>query len=90
MKVYAYQTSDDQVIYVRDGAIVLCSFIDESESIEWGIERVCGAELVNIEGEAATQVIEDGLDSENLACITASVQALLIERIVKWIEEHDL
>lgn len=86
MKVYAFQASE-AVLYLRDGKIVLIAEIGEADDIESGIEQVCGAELVLINDKAAQKQVEQDIDVYDL---TEATEVVVAERIMKWINEHNL
>lgn len=80
MKIYAYTTSQNDVVYVRDdGDLILIADVDESKLIEIGMEAT-GAEVIQLEVERSA--IEHGFAPEELAAIEDATSDVLRQRIV--------
>lgn len=87
MKVYSYRTTENDFVYIRDGAVILIAYVDDSEASEWGMKAM-GAEILEVdEAGEATDEIEGDLSVSDL---TDENTAILCTRILAFVNKNNL
>ena len=74
MIIHFHRTKHEDIIYLRDGKIVLITVPDIAEGVDYGIVDVMGGTLVEIEGIAN---IPDVITQDQLESIATVIMALL-------------
>lgn len=87
MKVYSYRTTADDFVYIRDGAVILIAYVENSEASEWGMAAM-GAEIIEVDkaGEAIAEIEGDVVVSD----LTDATAAALCSSIVAFVNKHNL
>lgn len=87
MKVYSYRTTADDFVYIRDGAVILIAYVDDSEAAEWGMTAM-GAEITEVDevGDHTAEIEGDLVVSD----ITDATEAALCTQILAFVNKHNL
>lgn len=87
MRVYSYRTTENDFVYIRDGAVILIAYVDDSEASEWGMTAM-GADILEVDeaGEATDEIEGDLVVSD----LTDEKTAILCARILAFVNKNNL